>query len=79
MNKETALYILAPLAIAGLRWGAIAVCEWQAAKAEADDVDDWRDEFWPSMLARLSSRQARHVEREIVERITEKETKDAET
>lgn len=49
------------LAGVGLRWVAITICEHFAARAEADNVDDWQDLFWPRMLKRISSKQCNHV------------------
>ena len=58
---EIAAGVLAPFAAMGLRWAAIAFCEWRAAKAETDGLENWEDVFWAKMLKRLSSKQYAHA------------------
>jgi len=67
-REEIILAAMVPMAAAGARWAAIALCEWRAAKAEADGVENWEDLFWAKMLRRLSTRQYKHVKNMVASR-----------
>lgn len=54
MRGDTiALVLASPVLVGALYWIAVVVCEFMAARAAADGVDDWQDLFWPRLLKRL--------------------------
>jgi hypothetical protein len=51
-----------------LWWVAVVVCEVMAARAKSDGVDDWADQFWPTMLKRLDRNRYERCKLDVVER-----------